>query len=60
MLAYNWLQRRNKAIQEQVSGFANDVLGYLASDGRVRPSVKGKAPVAAPKAPPVTTSTAKV
>ncbi|MCW4463310.1 MotA/TolQ/ExbB proton channel family protein [Sphingomonas sp. BT-65] len=59
VLAYNWLQRRNKAIQEQMSGFANDVLGYLASDGRVRPTIKGKASAAAPKAPPVATTTAK-
>lgn len=54
VLAYNWLQRRNKAIAEQMSGFSNDVLGYLASDGRVRPvTAKG----AAPK-PPVTSTTA--
>ena len=38
VLAYNFLQRRNKAIQEHLSAFSNDVLGYLASDGRVRPS----------------------
>jgi biopolymer transport protein ExbB len=57
VLAYNWLQRRNKAIQEQLAGFSNDVLGYLASDGRVRPAVKGKAAPAA-KAPPVTTTAA--
>ncbi len=54
VLAYNWLQRRNKAIAEQLSGFSNDVLGYLASDGRVRPTVKGAK--VAPKAPPVATT----
>jgi biopolymer transport protein ExbB len=40
VLAYNYLQRRNKAIAEQMSAFSNDVLGYLASDGRVRPAVR--------------------
>ncbi|QDX26600.1 MotA/TolQ/ExbB proton channel family protein [Sphingomonas suaedae] len=54
VLAYNWLQRRNKSIAEDLSGFSNDVLGYLASDGRVRPAVKGAKP--APKAPPVATT----
>ena len=39
VLAYNWLQRRNKAIGEDLSAFSNDVLGFLASGGAVRPSV---------------------
>ena len=49
VLAYNWLQRRNKSIAEDLSSFSNDVLGYLASNGAVRPEVKTvkKAPVAA-------------
>jgi hypothetical protein len=38
VLAYNWLQRRNKSIAEDLSAFSNDVLGYLASDGAVRPA----------------------
>jgi len=38
VLAYNWLQRRNKAIAEDLSTFSNDVLGYLASNGAVRPA----------------------
>lgn len=53
VLAYNWLQRRNKAIAEDLSAFSNDVLGFLASEGAVRPHVVG-APVA-----PKTTTTAK-
>jgi biopolymer transport protein ExbB len=58
VLAYNWLQRRNKAIAEQMSGFSNDVLGYLASDGRVRPTASATATKAPPAAkPPVTTTT---
>ena len=48
VLAYNWLQRRNKAIGEDLSAFSNDVLGYLASNGAVRPEVKSKAPAAKP------------
>jgi len=55
VLAYNWLQRRNKAIAEDLSTFSNDVLGYLASNGAVRPAMAsvGKAPVK-----PVATTTA--
>jgi biopolymer transport protein ExbB len=56
VLAYNWLQRRNKAIAEDLSGFSNDVLGYLASDGRVRPAVKGKAPASGTKPTAATTT----
>ena len=47
VLAYNYLQRRNKAIAENLSAFSNDVLGYLASNGAVKPAVavrKGPAP----------------
>jgi len=51
VLAYNWLQRRNKAIAEDLSGFNNDLLGYLVSNGAVRPSVAA-APVAATPAKP--------
>ncbi|MDF7776022.1 MotA/TolQ/ExbB proton channel family protein [Sphingomonas sp. AOB5] len=57
VLAYNWLQRRNKSIAEQMSAFSNEVLGYLASDGRVRPvAKKGAAPAA--KAPQASTTAA--
>ena len=38
VLSYNWLIRRNKTIAEQLDTFSNDVLGFLASDGRVRPA----------------------
>lgn len=60
VLAYNWLQRRNKAIAEDLSTFSNDVLGYLASNGAVKPTTAGstvaKAPAAAVK--PTGTTTA--
>ncbi|MGJ3649972.1 MotA/TolQ/ExbB proton channel family protein [Sphingomonas sp. GlSt437] len=52
VLAYNWLQRRNKAIAEDLSAFSNDVLGYLASNGAVRPAPTGKAAKAAAPAKP--------
>jgi len=41
VLAYNWLQRRNKSIAEDLSAFSNDVLGYLASNGAVKPALAG-------------------
>lgn len=50
VLAYNWLQRRNKSIAEDLSGFNNDLLGYLVSNGAVRPAVTA-APVAAAAKP---------
>ena len=38
VLSYNWLQRRNKSISEDLAAFSNDVLGYLASNGAVKPA----------------------
>ena len=37
VLAYNWLQGRNKKIAEDLRAFSKDVLGYMASDGNVKP-----------------------
>ena len=57
VLSYNWLQRRNKSIAEDLSAFSNDVLGFLASNGAVRPSIaSGAKPV--PAKPVSTTTTA--
>ena len=47
VLAYNWLQARNKTIARSLSTFSNDVLGYISSGGRVKPAV----PAAAPRKP---------
>lgn len=59
VLAYNWLQRRNKSIAEDLSAFSNDVLGYLASEGAVRPATaRAGAPKAAAPAKPAVTTTA--
>jgi biopolymer transport protein ExbB len=55
VLAYNWLQRRNKSIAEDLSAFANDVLGYMASNGAVKPAIAtrgGAAKVAPPASAP--------
>lgn len=39
VLAYNWLQSRNKHIGEQLTTFVNDVNAWMASDGKVKPSL---------------------
>ena len=54
VLAYNWLQRRNKAIAEELSAFSNDVHGYLVSGGSVKPSLATSA--ASTKATTTTTT----
>ncbi len=43
VLAYNWLIRRNKTVTEDLSAFTNDVHGYLASNGAVKPIMAGPA-----------------
>ncbi len=58
VLAYNWLQRRNKAISEDLSAFSNDVLGYIASGGVVKPSAPAAKTSAAAGAKPATGATA--
>lgn len=57
VLSYNWLQRRNKSIAEDLSAFSNDVLGYLASNGAVRPAA-ASAVKPAPGKPATATATA--
>jgi len=50
VLAYNYLQARNKRISEELRGFATDILANINSKGAVRPVVAGPAakPAAAP------------
>jgi biopolymer transport protein ExbB len=52
VLAYNYLQARNKRIAEEMRGFATDVLANINSKGAVRPAVvvagAGAKPAAAP------------
>lgn len=52
VMAYNWLQARNKAIGRDLGIFANDVLGNIMSNGQVRPATVAKAAAAAPAAAP--------
>jgi biopolymer transport protein ExbB len=47
VMGYNWLQRRNKLIAEQMSTFCSDLHGYMTSNGAVRPTTKAAAPAAA-------------
>lgn len=56
VLAYNFLQRRNKSIAESLNAFSNDVLGYLASEGKVRPVVAKPAAAPVKTAAPTTTA----
>jgi biopolymer transport protein ExbB len=39
VLAYNWLQSRNKRIAELLSGFSTDLLANITSRGAVKPAV---------------------
>ncbi len=39
VLAYNWLQSRNKRIAELLSGFSTDILANINSKGAVKPAV---------------------
>ena len=47
VLAYNWLQRRNKSISEHLGAFSTDLLGYMVSGGAVKPTAPA-APAAKP------------
>ncbi len=60
VLAYNWLQARNKRIAELLSGFSTDILANINSKGAVKPAImtatstqqagKAAAPAARPAA----------
>lgn len=39
VLAYNWLQSRNRRIFGMLSGFSTDLLAYINSDGKVKPAM---------------------
>lgn len=49
VLAYNYLQARNKRIAEHLSSFSTDVLAYINSKGGVKPTAAA-APAAKPAA----------
>ncbi|MYL96235.1 MotA/TolQ/ExbB proton channel family protein [Novosphingobium sp. FGD1] len=50
VLAYNYLQARNKRIAELLTGFSNDVLANINSKGAVKPAI-ASAPAKAAAAP---------
>jgi biopolymer transport protein ExbB len=51
VLAYNWLQSRNKRIAEHLHGFSVEVLANITSKGAVRPIIAGPAGKTAATAP---------
>lgn len=51
VLAFNWLQGRNRKIAAMLSTFSNDLLAYMNSNGAVKPTVAA-APAAKPAAKP--------
>ena len=53
VLAYNWLQARNKTISRSLATFSNDVLGYISSGGRVKPAMAAPAQAGKPAAAPI-------
>ena len=51
VLAYNYLQSRNKRIAELLTGFSNDVLANINSKGAVKPAMATAPAKAAPAKP---------
>ncbi len=56
VLAFNWLQSRNRRISELLSGFSTDILAYINSNGTVKPAAPA-APSAKPAAKPAAPAT---
>ncbi|QNE05391.1 MotA/TolQ/ExbB proton channel family protein [Croceicoccus marinus] len=48
VLAYNYLQARNKRIAEQLSGFSTDILANINSRGTIKPTVTAAPATAKP------------
>ena len=51
VLAYNWLQARNKAISDHMVAFVNSVQAYMSSNGAVKPTTSRAPAKAAPAKP---------
>jgi biopolymer transport protein ExbB len=49
VLAFNWLQSRNRRIAELLVSFSTDILAYINSNGAVKPTM---APAASGKPAP--------
>ncbi len=58
VLAFNYLQSRNRRIAELLGSFSTDILAYISSDGAVKPSVN-TAPAAKGTAKPAARPTTK-
>jgi biopolymer transport protein ExbB len=43
VMGFNWLQRRNLQIKDQLGKFANDIHGYMMSGGAVKPVARSAA-----------------
>jgi len=56
VLAFNWLQSRNRRISELLSSFSTDILAFINSNGAVKPAVTA-APAAKPVAKPAASGT---
>src|SRR5690606_11652416 len=52
VLAYNWLQSRNRRIAELLSGFSTDILANITSRGTVKPAMATASTTARPAAAP--------
>jgi biopolymer transport protein ExbB len=50
VLAYNWLQARNKTIAEMLNSFSTDLIANINSKGAVRPTMAAAATAAKPAA----------
>ncbi|WP_298470396.1 MotA/TolQ/ExbB proton channel family protein [uncultured Erythrobacter sp.] len=52
VLAFNWLQSRNRRIGELLNSFSTDILAYISSDGAVKPAVTAAPAAKKPAAKP--------
>jgi biopolymer transport protein ExbB len=59
VLAFNWLQSRNRRIDALMTDFSNNIVAYIGSNGAIKPAVTAApAPKASakPAAKPATTA----
>jgi biopolymer transport protein ExbB len=59
VLAYNWLQGRNRRIAELLTSFSTDILAFISSNGAVKPAVKAAPAARAPAKPAAAAPAAK-
>jgi biopolymer transport protein ExbB len=59
VLAFNWLQSRNRRIAAMLSTFSNDLLAYMNSNGAVKPAIQAAPSAAKPAAKPAAAPAAK-